>query len=245
MSRLADAGCIAPREEALALVGAAGDTDQLDSLVGRRCDGEPLAWLVGSVTFCGRPIRVAPGVYVPRPQSELIAEAGAGRLPKRGLAVDLCTGAGAIAAVLTHRRPRARVLATEIDPLAAGCARGNGVEVLVGDLADPLPSDLTGRVDVVTSVPPYVPTGAMALLPRDVVTYEPRAALDGGSDGLVLVRRVVRAAARLLRPGGSLVVELGGDQDARLGDDLSALGFGPLERLVDDDGDLRGVCARR
>jgi release factor glutamine methyltransferase len=246
VDRLAAAGCIAPRDEAVALVAAAqGDAHRLDELVGRRCGGEPLAWLVGAVSFCGEQIAVASGVYVPRPQSEVLAAAAVRRLPEHGVAVDLCTGSGALAAVLSRRRPQARVVATEVDPLAAACARDNGVEVFVGDLAEPLPPELVGRVDVVTAVAPYVPTDAIRLLPRDVVTFEPRPALDGGSDGLDVVRRIAAAARELLRPGGWLIVELGGDQDAALEAQLRALGYAELERLVDEDDDLRGVCARR
>jgi release factor glutamine methyltransferase len=244
--RLAAAGCVSPDEEAAVQLAAAdGDAAALEALVRRRCDGEPLAWLVGAVTFCGRRITVAPGVYVPRPQSELIALAAVARLPEGGVAVDLCTGSGAVAAVLADRRPGAHVVATELDPVAAACAHGNGVDALVGDLAEPLPSELAGRVDVVTAVPPYVPTAAIGLLPRDVVAHEPRAALDGGTDGLDLVRRIVRASAGLLRSGGTLVVEVGGDQDGGLRGELEAAGFGEIERLVDDDGDLRGLMARR
>ena len=123
------AGCVAAREEAVELLAAArGDERALRELVARRSAGEPLAWLVGSARFCGRRVSVCPGVYVPRPQSEALAREAIERLPRRGLAVDLCTGCGAIAVALGRARPEARVLATEIDPAAAACARGNGVE---------------------------------------------------------------------------------------------------------------------
>jgi release factor glutamine methyltransferase len=98
--------------------------------------------------------------------------------------------------------------------------------------------------DVVTAVAPYVPTGAIPFLPADVQRYEPRIALDGGDDGLDLVRRVARAAAGLLRPGGWLVAEVGGEQDRVLGPALAALGFAPAAPWYDEDGDLRGLAVR-
>ena len=100
-------------------------------------------------------------------------------------------------------------------------------------------------LDLVTAVAPYVPRAELGLLPADVREHEPRAAHDGGDDGLAVVRRVVEAAGRLLRPGGWLVVELGGDQDERLSDDLEAAGFDDPETWRDAEGDLRGLVARR
>ena len=244
-TRLRAAGCVAAAEEAAALVDAAGgDPERLAALVERRCNGEPLAWLVGSVRFCGETIVVHPGVYVPRWQTQPLAEEAARRLPPTGAAADLCTGAGAIAVVLARRRPLARVVATELDRTAADCARANGVAVIDGDLFDPLPLDLRGRLDVVTAVVPYVPTDALHLLPRDVLAHEPRLALDGGQDGLRLLRRVVAEAGPWMRSGGSLLLELGADQADQLAPDLRLKGFVEVERLVDEEGDLRGVCAR-
>ena len=221
---------------------AGDDPARLDALVERRCAGEPLAWLVGSVRFGGEDIVVRPGVYVPRPQSEWVALTALAHLPEQGTAVDLCTGSGAIAALLARRRPHARVVATEIDPVAASCARDNGVDVQVGDLGSPLGSAFDGAVDVVTAVAPYVPTDALGLLPRDVVAYEPRRSLDGGAEGLRVVRRVIEAATGLLRAGGALVFEVGGHQDQLLLPDLTAAGFAEVDRYVDEEGDLRGLC---
>jgi len=131
----------------------------------------------------------------------------------------------------------------DLDPRAAACARRNRVAAVVGDVGHP--PLRPGAFDLVTAVAPYVPTGALRLLPADVQRYEPRLALDGGADGLDLVRRVVEAAAGLLRPGGWLLVEVGGDQDAGLAPTLAAIGFQPGEPWHDDDGDLRGVAARK
>jgi release factor glutamine methyltransferase len=128
----------------------------------------------------------------------------------------------------------------DVDERAAACARRNGVNAICADVDGPLRA---GSFDVVTAVPPYVPTNALALLPSDVRSFEPRQALDGGQDGLDVARRVARSAARILRPGGWLLMELGGEQDAALASTLAAAGFGPGERWADEDGDLRGLAA--
>lgn len=211
----------------------------------RRLAGEPLAWLIGSMTFCGLTVGVAPGVYVPRPQTEALAHRAASLLPAGGVAVDVCTGCGAIALVLRDAVPSARVVATELDPTAAACALANGVEVLEGSLDEPLPPELHGRVDVLTAVVPYVPTDAIRLLPHDVQAFEPRLALDGGPDGAELLREVARRGVGWLRPGGWLLLELGGEQAAALDPLLRDLGFETPEVLVDDEGDPRGIIARR
>jgi release factor glutamine methyltransferase len=239
--RLAAAGCVAADEEADELLAAAPDGATLESWIRRREQGEPLAWITGTLPFCGHPVCVEPGVYVPRLQSEELARRAAALLPNDGLAVDLCTGAGAIAVHLMAEVPTALVVGVDIDFPAVVCARRNGVPALVGDLGRPLGSH---GFDVVTAVAPYVPTGALHLLPADVQRYEPRLALHGGTDGLDLVRRVVASAARLLRPGGSLLIELGGDQDETLLPTLAAWGFDAPDTWFDEDGDLRGLSAR-
>jgi release factor glutamine methyltransferase len=246
VAALVSAGCIAAEEEAdTLLAAAAGDGDRLADLVARRCTGEPLAWLVGSVRFCGETIAVHPGVYVPRWQTEAMALEAATRLPDSGIAVDLCTGAGAIAVVLRRRRPGARVVATDIDPRAVACARANGVDAYEGDLAAGLPADVHGVVDVVTAVVPYVPTEALHLLPRDVLAYEPRAALDGGPGGTRDLERAAVAAAGLLRPDGSLLLELGGDQADALELVLAEHGYRDVEHLDDANGDRRALACRK
>jgi release factor glutamine methyltransferase len=242
---LAQAGCIAASEEADELIeAAAGDLDVLDDLVARRRLGEPIAWLTGTVTFCGIKLLVAPGVYVPRWQTEPLAQRAATLLPAAGVAVDLCTGIGAIAAVLAAAVPSARVVATEIDANAARCARRNGIEVFEGFLDDPLPAELKHGVDVLTAVTPYVPTDSLRLLPRDVQAFEPRLALDGGVEGTDFLIEVARRSAGWLRPGGWVLLELGGDQAEPIGQLLAQFGFGGVEVMVDDDGEPRAVCAR-
>jgi release factor glutamine methyltransferase len=242
VERLAAAGCVAATEEAAELAAAAPDPPTLESWLQRREQGEPPGWITGRVEFCGRTLHLDRGVYVPRRQTEALARRAAARLPERGRAVDLCTGAGAVAAHLVHEVRTATVFGVDVDPVAAACARRNGVRAAAADLAAPLRGVST--FDVVTAVAPYVPTDDLRLLPADVQRYEPRGALDGGPDGLDVVCRVVEAAARLLRPGGWLLTEVGGEQDRELGPTLARHGFDVVEPWSDDEGDLRGIAAR-
>ncbi|WP_205698029.1 methyltransferase [Conexibacter sp. SYSU D00693] len=242
---LASEGFVAADEEAAELLAcAAGAQERLEDLVARRRTGEPLAWITGGVVFCGVEVRIDPGVYVPRWQTEHLAERAAQLLPEDGVAIDVCTGSGAIAKVLQDRRPRARVLATELHEAAVACARENGVEVVAGELLEPLPADLRGAVDVVVAVVPYVPTPDLPLLQRDTFAFETPLAYDGGADGTDLLRRVVVAAPRFLRRGGALLLELGAGQPALLAGDLARAGFAEVRVLRDEDGDVRGVEAR-
>jgi release factor glutamine methyltransferase len=238
------AGFVAAEEEADELVTAAGgDIELLDSLVARRLTGEPLAWITGYVAFAGLQIRVDPGVYVPRAQSEPLALRAVERLPAGGTAIDICTGAGAIAATLSARRPGAHVVASDIDERAVACAASNGVEAYGGDLFTPLPPQLAGQVDVVVGVVPYVPTPALSWLQRDTFTFESARSYDGGPDGAGILRRVLVDSPRWLRPGGALLLELGGEEADALGADLARLGYVDVTVLVDEDGDQRGIEA--
>lgn len=243
VDRLVAAGCVAAEEEAADYVAVAPDPATLEAWLRRREQGEPPAWITGTTVFCGRPLLVSPGVYVPRAQTEELAERAAARLPPAGRAVDLCTGSGAVAAHLRAEVQDAVVVGVDIDPRAAACARRNGVPAVVADVGA-LPLGAGFGVDLVTAVAPYVPTRELALLPADVQRYEPRLALDGGGDGLDLVRGVVEAAGRVLRPGGWLLAEVGGAQDEALAPTLSAAGFDEVVPWWDEDGDLRGIAAR-
>ena len=182
-------------------------------------------------------------MYVPRGFSEQIAERAAALLPPTGTAIDLCTGTGAIAQTLGRARPDARVVATDLDPAAVTCARINGVEAFVGDLFGGLPQDLDHPVDVVIGVVPYVPTDELVRLQRDTFAFETHLAYDGGEGGLTLLRRVIAEAPRFLRPGGALLLEVGGDQDQALRDDLERNGYQWVTAIVDDDADVRGIEA--
>jgi len=239
-----EAGFIAADEEAAELLDAAsGDTTVLDSMVARRLTGEPLAWITGNVSFCGLTIRVDPGVYVPRWQSEALARRAIERLTPGGTAIDVCTGTGAIAKTLNANRPDARIVASDIDPRAVACARANGVEAYCGDLFGAVPAALAGAVDVVVGVVPYVPTPSLGLLQRDTLAFESALSYDGGADGTRILRRVVRDSARFLRRGGALLLEVGGEQAELLDGDFARHHFVDVTVLVDEDNDVRGVEA--
>jgi release factor glutamine methyltransferase len=242
---LADAGCLAPDAEADELLAAAAEgVGSIEELVARRVDGEPMAWIVGHVLFCGLRIRVDPGVFVPRPHTEAMARRAAASLPPAGTAVDLCTGSGAVAAVSFAAHPGATVIGTDVDPTAIACARSNGVEAFLGDLDEPIPAAVRGHVDVVTAVVPYVPTEELHLLPRDVLANEPRRAIDGGPRGTAVLPRAAEAAARCLRPGGSVLLEIGGEQAVEMRQVLAGLGFADPTVHRDEDGFDRAIEAR-
>ncbi len=180
-------------------------------LVRRRAAGEPTAYLTGRREFCGRTFRCDPRALVPRPETELVADAALEALPEEGRALDLCTGSGCIGITLALERPRARVVATDVSPEALSLARENAealgarVELLPGDLYAPLPPGL--RFHVVVANPPYVPSAEVPRLAREL-RREPAVALDGGEGGLAVIRRLVAGAPGRLEPGGTLVVEM-------------------------------------
>lgn len=244
--RLREGGFVAAEDEAAdLLLSAGGDEALLESRLRRRLEGEPLAWITGTTRFCGLELHVDAGVYVPRWQSEELARRAAALLPDDGVALDLCTGSGAVAAYLVSQRPGARVLASDVDEAAVACARRNGVDASRGDLFDAFPHDVRGCADVVVAVVPYVPTRHLAFLPRDTITFESTLAYDGGDQGTEVLRRVIAQSPRYLRSGGALLLELGGDQARLLDDDFARHQLVVRDHLVDDDGDLRGVVAVR
>ncbi|HEX4719398.1 MAG TPA: methyltransferase [Thermoleophilaceae bacterium] len=199
VARLRAAGSVFAEDEARLLGGD-------EALIARRIAGERLEHVLGWSEFSGLRIAVDPGVFIPRPQTEALAEHAASLKP--ALALDLFAGSAAIACVVKARNPGARVVAAELDPVALACARRNGerfgVEVVAADVDEGVPTDLEGRVDVLTANVPYVPRGELPFVPHE---GEPATALDGGSDGLDWVRRVAAIAPRWLRPGGVLLIE--------------------------------------
>ncbi len=228
-ARLRRSGSVWAEEEARLLVdAAAGDPDRLEVLVGRREVGEPLEVVLGHADLGGVRVPVTTGVFVPRARSALLVRLAvaalaeptpdpAGRRPADPpVVVDLCCGTGALGAAVAHARPEAEVWAVDIDPAAVGCARQvlPPERVLLGDLWAPLPDRLAGRVAVVLANAPYVPSHQVALLPPEARDHERIAALDGGTDGLDVQRRVAAGAPAWLAPGGVLVVETSQDQAA-------------------------------
>lgn len=243
VARLRAAGCVYAEAEARSLVSAARTSAELGSLVARRVAGAPLEQVVGWAEFCGLRIAVQPGVFVPRRRSELLvreAAALARRAAGAGLdgsappvVVDLCCGSGAVGAALIAAVDTVELHAVDIDAAAVACARRNvpaDATVYEGDLYAPLPAALRGRVDVLIANAPYVPTSAIALLPAEARLHEPRAALDGGADGLDVQRRVAAAAASWLAPDGALLIESSERQAPLLAD--AFVGSGLVPRVV-------------
>lgn len=184
----------------------------------RRSEGEPLQYILGNAHFRKIVLSVGPGVFIPRPETELLVDKALEVLPRGGTVLDLGTGSGAIALSIASERPDARVFATEADPGAFLWAVRNrdqlglGVEVFEGDLFENLPGELRGTVDVVVSNPPYVSTSRRDILPIDVRNHEPERALYGGRDGMLVTTRLAEDARSWLKPGGWLVLEMGTEQ---------------------------------
>ncbi|WP_432042329.1 putative protein N(5)-glutamine methyltransferase [Streptomyces cadmiisoli] len=212
------AGCVFAEEEAELIVGAAGTPAGLAAAVDRRVAGEPLELVVGWAGFDGLRIAVEPGVFVPRRRTEFLVEQALAQAPDATVVVDLCCGSGAVGAALAARLGGVELHAADIDPAAVRCARRNvedrGGRVYEGDLYAALPGGLRGRVDVLAANVPYVPTAEVGLLPAEARDHEPLVALDGGADGLAVLRRVAAEAGRWLAPGGCLLVETSEHQAA-------------------------------
>ncbi|MFE9017575.1 putative protein N(5)-glutamine methyltransferase [Streptomyces sp. NPDC007808] len=205
------AGCVFAEDEARLILAAARTPDELAAMVDRRVTGLPLELVLGWAEFRGLRITVEPGVFVPRRRTEFLVEQALAHASGASVVVDLCCGSGAVGAALAAAVGPVELHSADIDPAAVRCARRNvtafGGQVHQGDLFGALPDGLRGRVDLLTANVPYVPTGEVALLPPEARDHEPHVALDGGPDGLDVLRRVAAEAPRWLAPGGCLLVE--------------------------------------
>ncbi len=272
---LADAGVGSPEHDARELLAFALGVDRLpfdleslddvtaarfDALIARRAAREPLQHLTGSTVFRYLTLDVRPGVFVPRPETEVVAQVAideAAALVTAGgspLVVDLCCGTGPIALALATEVPAARVAAVDLTQAAVDLTRANAakagasaVRVEQGDVRDAsVLADLDGAVDVLISNPPYIPPGAIPVDP-EVRDHDPEEALfGGGTDGLEVPRAVLAAAARLLRPGGLLVMEHADVQGEQARAAAEATGaFVAIETRADLTGRDRMLVARR
>ncbi len=246
VARLRAAGCVFAEDEARLIAEAAPTHEGRESLVRRRVAGEPLEYILGWAEFCGMRVAVAPGVFVPRRRTEVLVREAVKLLAPIAdagpVVVDLCCGSGAIAgaiqaAVSSPAVPSAEVYATDVDPAAVECARGNveptGGRVFQGDLFDALPAELRGRVSLVVANAPYVPTQAIAFMPPEARDHEHRIALDGGSDGTDLHRRIAAEAPAWLARGGHLLIESSRAQGPTTASYMAEAGL--AVRIVEDD----------
>ncbi len=192
---------------------------RFESLVERRLTGEPVNYITGRFRFCGLDLLVRPGVFSPRSSSEFMVELAVSRLRRRRgrrVAVDLATGAGAVALAVASQTRGSEVWGADISPEAARLGRANArrldldnVRFVAGDMLAALPRALRGAVDVITIHPPYVARGEVRTLPVEIRRFEPRHTLtDGSEDGLGLVRRLADDAGAWLRTGGFVLVEI-------------------------------------
>ncbi len=199
-------------------------TSQLDryrALAGDRVLGYPLPYIIGKVEFYGLDMEVTPEVMIPRPDTEVLVELALARRPKA--VIDVGTGSGCIAIALATHLPEVTVYAIDISRPALAVAQRNAerhnvedqIQFIVGDLLDRRPTP----VDLIASNPPYVSADEWASLPSAIRQHEPRLALDGGPDGLEVIRRLLSQSQGLLEPGGALLVEIGADQ----GDDVQEI----------------------
>lgn len=232
---------------------SAADADRFRALVDRRVAHEPLQYLLGFEDFCGLRLRLTPDVLVPRPETEGLVDWALElmRPRTRPLVADVGTGSGAIACAVAAGHPGATVIAVDISPRALAVAAANAgalglaarVRLARGDGLDPVRA-LGVAVDLVIANPPYLPSGIIGSLPREVSRYEPILALDGGTDGMALSRRIIADSGRALRPGGRILLEIGEDQADPLASVMGAAGFVGIECRRDLRGVERYVGAR-
>ena len=239
-ARLRAAGCVFAEEEAGLLLAEAAKrsaetagSKNLEHMVQQRCAGLPLEQVLGWAGFCGLRITVSAGVFIPRRRTELLAAHAIALISAltNPVLVELCCGSGAVSLAIASRTSHSlEAYAVDIHPAAIECARINlagRATVLAGDLFSALPQTLLGRVDVVVANAPYVPTSKLDTLPPEARDHEPAITLDGGADGLTVLRRIISAAPAWLRPGGSLVVECSREQSATVAQLMAAQDLRP------------------
>ena len=256
VARLRAAGCVFAEEEAAILAASADTPAQLYAMVARRAGGEPLEQVVGWAEFAGLRVLVDPGVFVPRRRSEYLVEVAVRLADRQGDAVprvivDLCCGTGALGLAVAVelaadadgpasagvRLSGVELHAADLDPAAVACARRNvtpaGGHVYAGDLFSALPDSLRGRIGVLICNAPYVPTSEIAFMPGEARDHEALMALDGGADGLGVLRRVAADAPAWLARGGVLLVETSERQAPAMAAAMDAAGL--AARVHNDD----------
>jgi release factor glutamine methyltransferase len=221
-------------------------------LIERRVGREPLQYILGTQEFCGLEFDVTPAVLIPRPETELLVEYVAQRIPaeRQATIVDVCTGSGCIAVAIARLRPRALVIATDLSNPSLDVARQNAarhavgerITWLQGDLLGPLAGQgLKGQVDVIVSNPPYIPEADWTTLQPEVRLFEPRSALVAGPQGTELHERLLQEAGEYLSPGGALILEIGAGQARAMRRIVEQIPGYRFDRLVYDEAGLERV----
>ncbi|MDR2797582.1 MAG: peptide chain release factor N(5)-glutamine methyltransferase [Treponema sp.] len=228
-----------------------GDLQHYTCLLERRLKGECVAWILGYKEFWGLSFTVSPEVLVPRPDTETLVEAGLAAIDRFPSTVpctllDLCTGSGAVAIALKHERPSIEVYASDISPAALAVAKRNAARLLPEPGMYSIESDLfhriTGRFHIITANPPYVPSDLIPTLALEV-RREPQLSLDGGADGLDLIRRILAQAKAHLYPGGTLLMEADPGQMQAITGILEHHGYRPITTMPDLSGMPRVIIA--
>jgi len=248
VERLRAAGCVFAEDEADIILQTSTEPARVAELVARRASGVPLEHVVGWASFAGLRLVLHPGVFVPRQRTEALVRQAVAVTPAGGTVLDLCCGCGAIGAAIATSVRNVRLWASDVDPAAVANARQNlrsaDAVVSLGDMDDAVPVQLRDRVDVVVANVPYVPSAHIAYLPAEAREHESRVALDGGTDGLDVLRRLAPRAVRWLRPGGWFLTECSTEQGPTASGVLRDAGLKPLLH-TDSDLDVAVVSGQR
>lgn len=226
---LRGAGCVFAEEEAQLLMACGKSDAELLLMTEKRISGIPLQIILGRAEFYGLRVSIEPGVFIPRPRSEFLVEQALSVCRPNSIVVDLCGGSGALGMAMISALPQIELYACDIDSIAVRCATQNITpldgRVSEGDLFDPLPRELKGRVRVLVANAPYVPTHAIEMMPRESREHETRTSIDGGIDGLEIYRRIAEGARHWLEPSGHILVEAGEEQADEMADTFERSGL--------------------
>lgn len=246
--RLRAAGCVFAEDEARLMISEAPGTAELASMIERRSAGEPLQQILGWAMFAGQRVAIAPGVFIPRRRTELLFSQAAKYTERGDVVLDMCCGAAPIAMALSAVKRNVELHCTDIDPVAIECAEknleGTGAITYVGDMFEPLPVVLRGRINVLVANVPYVPTAAIETMPAEARKYEARATLDGGEDGLDFQRKIAEEAPGWIKRNACVMFETSESQAEQSLEICRTQGLKP-ELVTDEELEANVVVAWR